>query len=85
VPAVLRWSDDGVDLTVSDDRRADNPAGGPDVPSGGYGLTGLRERAELVGGTLQAGPTATGLRVTLSLPLVPHPEGPLQHADEGAR
>jgi len=83
---VLRWSDDGVELTVSDERRAGNPADGPAVPSGGYGLAGLRERAELVGGTLHAGPTAIGYRVTLSLPLAPPPEGPpLRHADEGAR
>jgi|KBSSwiStaDraftv2_1062776.scaffolds.fasta_scaffold12395_5 signal transduction histidine kinase len=37
-------------------------------PSGGHGLLGLRERAELLGGTLQAGPTASGgytLTVTL--------------------
>jgi signal transduction histidine kinase len=27
---------------------------------GGYGLTGMRERAELLGGTLDAGPTDTG-------------------------
>jgi signal transduction histidine kinase len=83
---VLRWSDDGVELTVSDERRADAPDDRVAMPSGGYGLTGLRERAELVGGTLHAGPTAAGFRVALSLPLAPLPEGPpLRHADQGAR
>jgi signal transduction histidine kinase len=34
----------------------------------GYGLTGMRERAELLGGTLTAGPTGTGFRVELRVP-----------------
>jgi signal transduction histidine kinase len=35
---------------------------------GGYGLRGMRERAELLGGTLEAGPTDYGWRVELHLP-----------------
>jgi signal transduction histidine kinase len=40
------------------------------VPPGeqGYGLTGMRERAELLGGTLDAAPTITGFRVLLKVP-----------------
>jgi len=34
----------------------------------GYGLTGMRERAELLGGTLVAEPTPDGFRVRLVLP-----------------
>jgi len=34
----------------------------------GYGLTGMRERAELLGGRLAAAPTATGFRVELFIP-----------------
>jgi signal transduction histidine kinase len=34
----------------------------------GYGLTGMKERAELLGGTLTAGPTAGGFRVELWVP-----------------
>jgi len=37
----------------------------------GYGLTGMRERAELLGGRLLAEPTAAGFRVELWLPAVP--------------
>jgi signal transduction histidine kinase len=35
---------------------------------GGYGLTGMRERAELLGGTLTAHKTCSGFRVELELP-----------------
>jgi signal transduction histidine kinase len=34
----------------------------------GYGLTGMRERAELLDGTLTAAPTGTGFRVELWVP-----------------
>ncbi len=37
---------------------------------GGYGLTGMRERAQILGGTLRAGPEGEGWRVELRLPLV---------------
>ena len=39
-----------------------------DRAGGGYGLTGMRERAELLGGRLCAEPTADGFRVELWLP-----------------
>ena len=35
----------------------------------GYGLTGMRERAELLGGTLTAGTTGCGFRVELRVPV----------------
>ena len=35
---------------------------------GGYGVLGMRERAERLGGTLEAGPTADGFRVALRIP-----------------
>jgi signal transduction histidine kinase len=35
---------------------------------GGFGLQGMRERAQLLGGTLNAGPAAAGWRVELHLP-----------------
>jgi signal transduction histidine kinase len=44
--------------------QAAEPAGSDD----GYGLTGMRERAELLGGTLDAAPTGTGFRVLLKVP-----------------
>ena len=47
------------------------PAGSqPALPSGGHGLIGLRERAGLLGGTFQAGPTSEGgFRVSATYPL----------------
>jgi signal transduction histidine kinase len=38
------------------------------LAGGGYGLTGMRERAELLGGQLLAEPTESGFRVELRLP-----------------
>ncbi len=40
----------------------------PAAGEGGYGLTGMRERAELLGGTLTAGTTCSGFRVELEVP-----------------
>jgi signal transduction histidine kinase len=39
------------------------------APGTGYGLVGMQERAELLGGTMVAGPHGTGFRVRLRLPL----------------
>nr|BFE73989.1 hypothetical protein GCM10020092_072900 [Actinoplanes digitatis] len=47
---------DRVRVSVRDDGVAAGRGRGP----GGYGLTGLRERASLLGGTLRAGPCADG-------------------------
>jgi signal transduction histidine kinase len=41
----------------------------PSVPAGGgHGLTGMRERVEVLGGTLEAGPHGPGWRVRTLLP-----------------
>jgi signal transduction histidine kinase len=40
----------------------------PDTAGSGYGLTGMRERAKLLGGELLASPTTDGFRVELRLP-----------------
>jgi signal transduction histidine kinase len=64
----LEYSDDGTRLVVQDFGPGAPVVVGPGSPGGGYGLTGMRERAELLGGTLSAGPTADGFRVELWLP-----------------
>jgi signal transduction histidine kinase len=56
-------------LVVADHASADSPP--PTmlaVAGNGYGLTGMRERAELLGGELLARPTDDGFRVELRLP-----------------
>jgi signal transduction histidine kinase len=45
-------------------------AGGLASSGGGYGLPGMRERAQILGGSLQAGRDGDGWRVELRLPLV---------------
>jgi signal transduction histidine kinase len=56
-----------ITVEVTDDAP---PAGSPRFPhSGGYGLVGMRERVEALGGTLNAGPGAgTGWSVLATLP-----------------
>lgn len=62
----LTWDVDEVVLEVSDDGGTGDP-----YPSQGLGagLTGMRERAQLAGGTLDAGPIDGGFRVRLRMPL----------------
>jgi len=78
----LTYRPGSIELLVQDtpaSEAADGPANGAspaDRPGdgltfGGYGLTGMRERAELLGGTLTAGPSGAGFAVRLQLPIPP--------------
>jgi signal transduction histidine kinase len=68
----LAYLKDGVSLEVEDFAALAYPpapsAGSIETSGGGYGLTGMRERAELLDGTLTAGPTGRGFRVDLRIP-----------------
>ncbi|MFG1955094.1 sensor histidine kinase [Micromonospora sp. NPDC048830] len=68
-------ADGAVHWEVSDDGGGWLPAA---VPSGGgHGITGMRERVEVLGGRLEAGPTGRGWRVRTVLPAaVPPPPSP---------
>lgn len=64
------WRDDQVALTVTD-----TGSGGEGIADGeqrlgspGLGLVGMRERAELIGGSFQAAATSDGFRVRATLP-----------------
>jgi signal transduction histidine kinase len=69
----LEYDPDGVQLIVTDsagdgaEPRVPQPAALAAAGSG-YGVSGMRERAELIGGRLLAGPTADGFRVELWVP-----------------
>jgi signal transduction histidine kinase len=62
----LHYTQDGAELTVDDFGAAPAPA--PAATGDGYGLEGMRERAELLGGRLETGPRDSGFRVRLWLP-----------------
>lgn len=62
----LAYEPAGTRLTIEDfDSCGQRPA---PADGTGYGLTGMRERAELLGGTLTAGPTDGGFLVELWVP-----------------
>ena len=69
----LDYDTDGVQLIVTDsagdgaEPRVPQPAALAAAGSG-YGVSGMRERAELIGGRLLAGPTEDGFRVELWVP-----------------
>ncbi|MEW2622290.1 histidine kinase [Streptomyces sp. NPDC048106] len=62
----LDYSDHQVTLRVRD---TGGCAGDLTASGGGYGLLGMRERAELLGGSLDAGPEEEGFVVTLKVPV----------------
>ena len=66
VEICLAYEPSGTRLTIEDfGRCGERPA---PADGTGYGLTGMRERAELLGGTLTAGPTGGGFVVELWVP-----------------
>jgi signal transduction histidine kinase len=73
----VTWTDPALTVEVTD-AGGDRVAAG--LPSGGYGLAGLAERAALVGGRLDAGPTPDGWRVVLTMPV--HAGAPAGHPEE---
>ncbi|WP_327035658.1 sensor histidine kinase [Micromonospora ureilytica] len=71
---VVAVRDGSVHWEVTDNGRGGVPVGVP--AGGGHGITGMRERVEVLGGRLEAGPTDTGWRVRTVLPAVaPAPVG----------
>ncbi|MFL5993236.1 MAG: sensor histidine kinase [Streptomyces sp.] len=62
----LEYGEDRVTLVVRD---SGGSPGELTATGGGYGLLGMRERAELLGGSLDAGPDDEGFVVTLKVPV----------------
>jgi signal transduction histidine kinase len=67
----LAYRPDCIELVIEDTRAPDAPPPPGGLTFGGYGLAGMRERAELLGGRLTAGPTDPGFQVQLWLPTGP--------------
>jgi len=68
----LTYRPGDIELAIEDARAPDAaPPSAGGLTFGGYGLTGMRERAELLGGRLTAGPTEHGFQVLLRLPTGP--------------
>jgi signal transduction histidine kinase len=67
----LAYRPDCIELAIEDTRAPDAPPPPGGLTFGGYGLAGMRERAELLGGRLTAGPTEQGFQVQLWLPTGP--------------
>src|SRR5690554_4743677 len=63
-------------LTISDTGRGFDPA----APTNGYGLSGMRDRLALVGGSLDVASGASGTTLTITLPLAELVEAPLPRA-----
>jgi signal transduction histidine kinase len=66
----LCWAADAVEVSVVDSGGDSTVAG---LPPGGFGLTGMAERAALSGGRLEAGWSGGGFAVRLWLPVNPGP------------
>ena len=67
----LNYEPDGTRLTISDHTTRlarPDPTAAITTVGGGYGLTGMRERAELLGGRLDTGETTDGFCVELWIP-----------------
>lgn len=65
----LRYEDDVLELVVLDNGPRPSSDGIPKHPLSGFGLLGLRERIELLGGQIAHGPAEpVGYRVAIRIP-----------------
>ena len=76
----LAWTTAQVSATVTNGP----PSPGAPTPlahsGGGYGLRGIAERLELMGGMVESGPTPDGWRVAATVPLATAPAGAQEQA-----
>ncbi|MGH2984974.1 MAG: sensor histidine kinase [Solirubrobacterales bacterium] len=80
---VFSFRDDALEVTVANP--VANPASNGEPPAEGHGLAGMRERAALVGGTLEAIQANGTFRVRAVLPYDPRYQAPAEHfAEPGA-
>ena len=66
----LRYENELLELLVLDNGRGASTSDANSQPGGGFGLVGLRERIELLGGQVAYGPAEpAGYRVTVQVPV----------------
>ncbi|WP_221322691.1 sensor histidine kinase [Actinoplanes sp. L3-i22] len=65
VTVTVAYAEDALRVEVRDSGATTPPV---EPPGGGYGLTGMRERAALIGADLLTGPDGKGYRICLTLP-----------------
>jgi signal transduction histidine kinase len=66
----LTYADDRITVTVTDDATTQRPKTRAAHANSGFGMIGMRERAQSVGGSLRAGRRPEGgFQVTAELPL----------------
>ncbi|MGR6743264.1 sensor histidine kinase [Microbacterium sp. F1-18] len=68
VEVSLSWLSDRVEVRVSNPLSPVSEVTGP-VRTGGHGLIGMRERAQLIGGTIEVGPRDGAFVVAATLPI----------------
>jgi signal transduction histidine kinase len=68
VDVSLSWLSDRVEVRVSNPLPPASEATGP-VRTGGHGLIGMRERAQLIGGSIEVGPRGDAFVVAATLPI----------------
>ena len=64
----IRFAQEGDVVVVRIFNLTTDPGASLALPTGGYGLARMRERAKVLGGSFRAGPTAYGWLVEVSLP-----------------
>lgn len=67
VEARVARTDGTVEIEVTDDGGVAHLGGPPPTPGSGRGIIGMRERAAIYGGTVEAGPSGPGWRVRTAL------------------
>lgn len=82
---VITTTPDGLVVRVRDNGQGFRPSGVMATTSSGLGLSGMRERAEVIGGrlTVRSAP-GRGTDVTLVIPLSPQNRGPITDGTDGA-